>query len=70
MSQADVYEILKSLGGEATVAEIRTIAKKKFFGTLFLYITDRLKKMEKQGIVKKNSSNGKITKWKIIREFS
>jgi DNA-binding Lrp family transcriptional regulator len=61
MSQEDVLDILKELKGNATTKEIRDFAKKKYRErTLYLYVTNRLKKLEK---------NGKITregeKWKI-----
>lgn len=65
MSQKEIYIILKELGGEATTKEIKEVAKKKFPNcTLHLYVTDRLKKLEKWGIVKRVENS-----WKIVKEF-
>jgi len=48
MSQEDVLSILKELKGEATTKEIRDLAKKKYRErTLFLYVGNRLKKLER-----------------------
>jgi hypothetical protein len=47
MSQEDVLNILKELGGEATTDEIREAVKKKYpTRTLSLYLLNRLRKLE------------------------
>lgn len=61
MSQEDVYAILKELGGEATSKEIRERAKKKYpQRTLYMYVPNRLRKLQ---INKKVEQIGE--KWKI-----
>jgi len=63
MSQEDVLQILKELKGEATTKEIRELAKKKFRErTLYLYVTDRLKKLERNNLVSKEGEKWKIKK--------
>lgn len=63
MSQEDVLEILKELKGEATIKEIRDLARKKYpTRTLYLYVGDRLKKLERNNQVRKQGE-----KWKIIK---
>lgn len=63
MSQEDVLNILKELKREATTKEIREIAKSKYRErTLYLYVLNRLKKLEKNNKVK--LTNGK---WKLIK---
>lgn len=65
MSQDDTLKILKELGGQATSLEISNRAKKKYPDrTLYIYISDRLKRLCKYGIVKKELIAGKII-WKI-----
>lgn len=61
MSQEDVFNIIKELSGEATTKEIRELAKKKYRErTLYLYVLNRLKKLEVNGkIIRKGE------KWKI-----
>lgn len=62
MSQEDVLNILKDLKGEATTKQIRDVAKKRFpYRTLYLYVADRLRKLEKNKKIKKEGE-----KWKII----
>lgn len=52
MSQEDVLAILKELGGSATTAEIRALAKRKYpTRSLYTYIIDRLKRLRKWGDV-------------------
>lgn len=64
MSQQDVYNILKSLKGEATTKQIREIAKTKYPNrTLYLYILDRLKKLEKNDLIINVEE-----KWKIVKK--
>jgi hypothetical protein len=54
MSQTDVYEILKELGGEARYKDIKDRAKMKYPNrTLYTYIGDRLRKLERKKIVKR-----------------
>lgn len=63
MSQEDVLNILKELKGEATTKEIRKLAKKKYRErTLYLYVGDRLKKLERNKQVIKNGEKWKIKK--------
>jgi len=63
MSQEDVLSILKELKGEATTKEIRELAKKKYRErTLYLYVGDRLKKLERNKQVIKNGEKWKIKK--------
>uniref|UniRef100_A0A7V3KNY3 Uncharacterized protein n=1 Tax=candidate division WOR-3 bacterium TaxID=2052148 RepID=A0A7V3KNY3_UNCW3 len=69
MSQKEVYEIIKELGGEATYSEIKRRAKEKFPNlTLWQYVTDRLKKLEKKGYVIKIKRGDEIV-WKIVEEY-
>jgi uncharacterized membrane protein len=69
MSQKEVYEIIKELGGEATYREIKRRAKEKFPNlTLWQYVTDRLKKLEKKGYVIKIKRGNEIV-WKIVEEY-
>jgi Fe2+ or Zn2+ uptake regulation protein len=69
MSQKEVYEILKELGGEATTRQIAIRAKEKFPGlSLYLYVSNRLHKLEKNGYVKRIIKDGKIV-WKIIADY-
>jgi hypothetical protein len=61
MSQEDVLKILKELGGKATTAQIRERAKNKYPDrTLFLYITNRLKRLEHFDRIKKEGELWKI----------
>lgn len=46
MSQEDILNIIKKFGGEATIEQIKNYAKKNYSGTLYLYILNRLKKLE------------------------
>lgn len=64
MSQEDIFNIIKELGGEATIEQIRKKAKSKYpKRTLYLYVLNRLKKLEKgKQILHKNQ------KWKIIKK--
>lgn len=63
MSQEDVLNILKELKGEATTREIRELAKKKYRErTLYLYVGDRLKKLERNKQIIKNGEKWKIKK--------
>jgi uncharacterized membrane protein len=69
MSQKEVYEIIKELGGEATYREIKRRAKEKFPNlTLWQYVTDRLKKLEKKGYVIKIKRGNEVV-WKIVEEY-
>ena len=63
MTQEDVLSILKELKGEATTKEIRELAKKKYRErTLYLYVVNRLKKLEKNKQVIKDGEKWKIKK--------
>ena len=61
MSQEDILCILKELKGKASTEEIRKLAKKRYHSeTLYLYVTDRLKKLERNNKIIKEGK-----KWKI-----
>lgn len=63
MSQEDVLNILKELKGEATIKETRELAKKKYSGrTLYLYVGDRLKKLERNKQIIRDGEKWKIKK--------
>lgn len=63
MSQEDVLNILRELKGEATIKEIKELAKKKYRDrTLYLYVGDRLKKLERNKQVIKSGEKWKIKK--------
>ena len=63
MSQEDILSILKELKGEATTGEIRELVKKKYRErTLYLYVLNRLKKLEANKRVTKKGEKWKITK--------
>lgn len=65
MSQEDVLKILKDLKGEATTKEIQEVAKKKYpERTLYLYVSNRLKKLERNNQIKKEGERWKIKKGK------
>lgn len=66
MSQKAVYELLKELGGRATSREISRLAKERYpIYTLHLYVTNRLHKLERNGIVKQDKEGY----WEIIDEY-
>lgn len=63
MSQEDVLNILKKLGGKATTKEIREFAKKKYRErTLYLYVRNRLNKLKQNKKIIKNGETWKINK--------
>lgn len=63
MSQEDIFTIIKKLGGEATLKQIRDYAEKHYSGTLHLYVLNRLRKLEiNNKIIKKGN------KWSIKNE--
>ena len=65
MSQEDVMHILKELKGKATTKEIRDKARRKWpERTLYLYVLNRLKKLETNKLVEKNGETWKIVKRK------
>jgi len=67
MSQQDVFKILKDLGGEATTKQIREMAKKRYpYSTLYSFVTNRLRKLEKRGYVKQDRTK---KTWKIVKEL-
>lgn len=64
MSQEDVLNILKELKGSATIKEIRELARKKYpERTLYLYVVNRLKKLEGNKLIEKSGE-----KWKIMKK--
>lgn len=70
MSQEEVYKILKELGGIATQKQIKQRAKEKFPSfSLFQYVGNRLRKLERNGYVVSFTSNKGETTWKIIQDY-
>jgi len=66
MSQEDVKNILKELKGEATTKEISDYARKKYPDrTLYLYVLNRLRKLERNKEVKFEGAKWKIQKKKL-----
>jgi len=64
-----VYLILRELGGGATTKQISIRAKEKFPTlSLYLYVNNRLRKLEKNGYVKR-TIKGKECFWQIIAEY-
>ena len=67
MSQKVVYELLKELGGRATVRQISQLAQKRYpADTLYSYVGNRLKKLEINGYVKKDAEGY----WVIAKELA
>lgn len=67
MSQEDIIEILRELGGSATTSEIRLRARAKYpERTLYLYVANRLGKLEKWGRVEKHFERDQM-RW-FLRE--
>ena len=65
MSQEEVYKILIERGGVATTGEIAGILAARFPDLgIHVYVRRTLKRMEKQGYVKRGASDT----WEIIRE--
>jgi len=74
MSQEEIYKILKELGGEASTSEISRRAKEKFPNlTLYQYVGDRLRKLEKKGyvarVIDKSERGAGTVRWMIIEEY-
>jgi len=66
LSQYAVYELLKELGGTASAVEIRKLAMEKYpNATLYLYIANRLRKLERNGEVKMLTDG----RWRIQKAF-
>lgn len=58
MSQNKVYQALKAIGGEGTTSAIRAHLKDEYpDSTLYKYATNRLRKLEKKGIVEIDESS-------------
>lgn len=69
MSQKEVYDILKSLGGEATTKQISDAAKQKFPDlTLHTYVHNRLRKLEKNDYVERRTEENHVV-WRIVAEY-
>jgi predicted transcriptional regulator len=69
LSQEAVYLILKELGGKATTKQIREKAKEKYPNlSLWMYVNNRLRKLENSGYVK-GDRTGKEIIWKIIAKY-
>jgi hypothetical protein len=63
MSQKAVYELLKELGGRASLKQVSELAFKKFPEyTLYEYVGNRLRKLKRWGYVKQNEDGT----WEII----
>lgn len=68
MSQEDVLKIIEELGGETTLVEIRKRVREKYPDrTLYLYVSDRLKKLERNGLIERTDKEGSII-WKIKKK--
>lgn len=66
MSQSNVLSLLNKLEGFASTKDIKNLAKKEYpNSTLHTYVLDRLRKLEKWGIVKSEYVEG-MTFWKVI----
>jgi len=69
LSQKEVYDILRELGGEATIKQIKIRAKEKFPElSLHQYVGDRLRRLRKNGYIEKIFKDGEIH-WKIVAEY-
>jgi Fe2+ or Zn2+ uptake regulation protein len=69
MSQEAIYLILKELGGKATTKQISEKAKEKYPNfALWSYVGNRLKKLEKNGYVKRDVA-GKEIVWSITTTY-
>ena len=63
MSQEDILDIVRELGGEATSKIISKRAKEKFPNrTLYTYVRTRLNQLEKNGFIEKKNEIWKIKK--------
>lgn len=68
MSQREVFKVLKELGGRATTKEIKETIRSKFPDTtLYLYVTNRLKKLERKGFVRRVIKDDVY--WEITKEY-
>jgi len=57
MSQTVIRQLLSDLGGRATTAQIRELAKNRYpNATLHTYVSKRLQAMEKWGEVRKEGT--------------
>ncbi len=67
MSQKTVYELLKELGGKATVKQISELALKKYPEySLHSYVGNRLHKLANWGYIKQNRDGT----WEILSKES
>lgn len=63
MSQEDVLDILKEIGGSATITEIRDKAKSKYpTRSLYSYVGNRLHKLKKWGDVTYREGKWRLNK--------
>lgn len=68
MSQKEVYNIIRELGGKASTSEIKKRAREKFPNlSLHLYVNNRLTQLEKYGFIRKHAA-GRVTTWTIVEE--
>lgn len=71
MTQKDVYDILKELGGSATTKQISQRAKDKFPRyALWSYVGFVLRKLERNGYVARAGEEGNMIVWKIVGDYS
>jgi Fe2+ or Zn2+ uptake regulation protein len=69
VSQELVYKLLKELGGVATTKQVREKAQQEYPDlTLYKYVFNRLKKLEKNGYISRSYKNS-INTWTIIAIF-
>lgn len=70
MSQRKVYDLVRSLGGEATTPEIKEAAIAEYpRASLHKYATNRLNSLEGWGFISKHESEDGPTVWRIEREW-
>jgi len=65
VSQMKIYNILKELGGKASTAEVRILAKKKYPNkALHKYVSSRLATLRRNRIIKRSEDG----LWAIIKQ--
>lgn len=70
MSQQKIYEVINSCGGKASRRMITDIVKEKYPNTtMHVYISNRLKRLEKKGIIKKIEHKTKDNCYIIIAPY-
>lgn len=67
MSQEDVRKLLLSLDGEASLEELSRLARNRYPNrSLHSYLGDRLKALEKKGLVTKTEDDSQV--WKLTKK--